>query len=65
MQGTQSSRVRFTTARAGLCGCHISGLVYEVSPEFARQVVEVERCAEYVSQGHAVPDAGVRQARKK
>lgn len=41
--------VRFTTARSGLCGCHLVGIDYPVSPEFARLVVETERVAEYVA----------------
>lgn len=41
-------RVRFITARSGLCGCHLSGMVYQVSPEFAELVVGREQCAEYV-----------------
>ncbi|MGL4296276.1 MAG: hypothetical protein ACRCTG_11210 [Aestuariivirga sp.] len=41
--------VRFITARSGLCGCHLVGMDYPVSPEFARQVVDVERVAEYVA----------------
>jgi hypothetical protein len=40
--------IRFKAARSGLCGCHLVGIDYSVSPEFARQVVEVEGVAEYV-----------------
>lgn len=40
--------VRFRTARAGLCGCHISGVNYDLPADFARQVVERERVADYV-----------------
>lgn len=40
--------VRFKTARAGQCGCHLTGIDYPVSPAFARQVVEVEGVADYV-----------------
>lgn len=50
-EGATLVRVRFTTARAGLCGCHLSGLAYDVSPQFAEQVVRRERCAEYVTEG--------------
>lgn len=58
--------VRFTTARSGLCGCHLTGIDYPVSPDFARQVVEVERVAEYVA-GESVPDGAgsVRPAKRK
>lgn len=58
--------VRFTTARSGLCGCHLAGIDYPVSPEFARQVVDVERVAEYVA-GDPVPeeDGLVRPAKRK
>lgn len=42
-------RVRFTTTRSALCGVHVSGLEYEVPAEFARLVVEQERCADYVT----------------
>lgn len=40
--------IRFSTSRATLCGVHVSGVDYEVTPEFARQVVEIERVAAYV-----------------
>ena len=45
--------VRFTTCRSTLTSCHYAGVDYEVPAAFARQVVEQERCAEYVT-----PEAG-------
>jgi hypothetical protein len=47
--------VRFTTSRGGICGVHHSGMEYEVPPAFARQVVEQEHVAEYVTSQGAVP----------
>lgn len=41
--------IRFSTSRATLCGVHLSGVEYAVTPEFARQVVELERVADYVN----------------
>ena len=52
-------RVRFSTARSGLCGCHLSGLIYEVSPEFAELVVGREQCAKYVR------DSSMEEPKKK
>jgi len=48
--------IRFHTCRATLTGCHYAGIDYEVPASFAQQVVERERCAEYVPGGG---DAGV------
>jgi hypothetical protein len=59
-------RVRFTTTRAALCGVHVSGFEYDVAKDFAEQVVQRERCAEYVHQ-EAAPafELGVSGRRKK
>lgn len=58
--------VRFTTARSGLCGCHLTGIDYPVTPEFARQVVDVERVAEYVAVEPVSEETGsVRPAKRK
>lgn len=40
--------IRFKSSRSTLTGCHVTGVVYPVTPDFARQVVEVEGVAEYV-----------------
>ena len=50
--------VRFTSCRATLTTAHYSGVEYGVLPSFAKQVVEVERCAEYVETPPASTDAG-------
>lgn len=55
--------VRFTTCRATLTTTHYSGVEYPVSRAFARQVVEVERCAEYVP-APASSEAGGRNRKK-
>jgi len=55
--------VRFKTARAGLCGCHIGGFNYDVPAAFAKQVVETERVAEYVKA--EAPAASAKPASKK
>lgn len=41
--------IRFKSARATLCGLHLSGVDYAVSPEFAKQVVDGEGVADYVT----------------
>jgi|CXWL01.1.fsa_nt_gi hypothetical protein len=41
--------IRFSTSRATLCGVHLSGVDYAVSPEFAKQVVEGDGVADYVN----------------
>lgn len=56
--------VRFRTARAGLCGCHISGVNYDVPAAFAKQVVETERVAEYVKAEAPVVSAKPGQKKK-
>lgn len=42
-------RVKMTTTRAALCGVHISGLAYDLPPEIAKQFVEEEHVADYVT----------------
>lgn len=58
--------IRFKSSRSTLTACHMTGVVYPVSPEFARQVVEVEGVAEYV-EAEPVPSGAdsVRIGRKK
>ena len=59
-------RVRMTTTRASLCGVHLSGLVYELPAEIAKQFVEAEHVADYVMTEPAVsPAAGADRIRKK
>ncbi len=48
--------IRFQTCRATLTGCHYAGIDYQVPAAFAQQVVERERCADYVT---GEGDAGV------
>lgn len=55
--------VRFKSARAGLCGCHYTGINYSVPAAFAKQVVETERVAEYVKA--EAPKASATGAKKK
>ena len=55
--------IRFKSARAGLCGCHYTGITYPVTAAFAKQVVETERVADYVKA--EAPKASASPVRKK
>lgn len=56
--------VRFRSARAGLCGVHYSGIDYDVPAAFAKQVVEEEHVADYVTVP-ASQESGTRTKPKK
>lgn len=58
-------RVRFRTTRGALCGVHVGGMEYDLPEEFARQVVEQERVAEYVSGPTPVAAAGRPTGRRR
>lgn len=56
--------VRFRSSRAGLCGVHHSGINYDVPAAFAKQVVEDEHVADYVT-APASDEAGPRPKPKR
>ncbi len=58
--------IRFQTCRATLTSCHYAGIDYEVPASFAQQVVERERCADYVTGGGdaVLPEPKARRGRR-